>query len=305
MNTRNLSYKCPIVAPKYYKNFRCIADKCRHSCCLGWEIDVDDAAVEKYRACENPYKTVVVDSIEYDGSTHHFKLLDDERCPHLDERGLCRIITELGEGYLCDICREHPRFYNRVFDTLEVGIGLSCEEAARIVLGSDEYDELILCGEVFLESEPFDFDVRKPREQVFSILSDSSLPYAERIKRIREDFDLPADIVPDILWREAINRLEYLNEDNRQIFSGYTSDLDTAPEMEKFLERALAYFVYRHCSSAENETEFRVSLGVSLFLERLLASVSDEKNIFDRARIISEEIEYSVDNIEELKLLLY
>ena len=30
-----------IIAPNYYPAFRCIADKCRHSCCIGWEIDID------------------------------------------------------------------------------------------------------------------------------------------------------------------------------------------------------------------------------------------------------------------------
>ena len=30
-----------IIAPDYYREFHCIADKCRHSCCIGWEIDID------------------------------------------------------------------------------------------------------------------------------------------------------------------------------------------------------------------------------------------------------------------------
>ena len=28
--------------PSYYKNFRCIADKCPDNCCRGWEIDIDE-----------------------------------------------------------------------------------------------------------------------------------------------------------------------------------------------------------------------------------------------------------------------
>ena len=304
MNTKNLSSKYPIVAPKYYKSFSCIADKCRHSCCLGWEIDVDDATLEKYRSCENPYKITVLDSIEHDGLTNRFTLKQGNRCPHLDERGLCRIITELGEEYLCDICREHPRFYNKLSNTLEVGIGISCEEAARIVLGSDGYDEFEVQGEATLPTESLEFDVRVPRERVFSILSDDSVPYVERIERIQKFFNVSPATVPDSEWKDAILGLEYLNEDNRQIFSVYTSSLYSDKKMEKFLERALAYFVYRHCSNASNAEEFRASLGLSLFLERLLASVSDVNNVFERARIISEEIEYSEDNTDELKLFL-
>ena len=38
-----------IVMPDYSEGFRCIAGKCRHSCCIGWEIDIDEKTYEKYR----------------------------------------------------------------------------------------------------------------------------------------------------------------------------------------------------------------------------------------------------------------
>ena len=28
--------------PEYYDRFRCIAGACKDSCCIGWEIDVDE-----------------------------------------------------------------------------------------------------------------------------------------------------------------------------------------------------------------------------------------------------------------------
>ena len=37
-----------LCAPKYYKKFKCIADKCEHNCCDVWEIDVDESALKKY-----------------------------------------------------------------------------------------------------------------------------------------------------------------------------------------------------------------------------------------------------------------
>ena len=30
--------------PEFYPAFRCRAGTCRHSCCRGWEIDVDDTS---------------------------------------------------------------------------------------------------------------------------------------------------------------------------------------------------------------------------------------------------------------------
>ena len=34
--------------PDYYKDFQCIADKCKDSCCIGWEIMIDS---KSYKNC--------------------------------------------------------------------------------------------------------------------------------------------------------------------------------------------------------------------------------------------------------------
>ena len=83
-----------LYAPKYYKRFRCISDKCEHSCCVGWEIDIYKGSMEKYKKLKNSYGPVIMDSISVEG-TPHFKLDSCDRCPHLDERGLCKIIIML------------------------------------------------------------------------------------------------------------------------------------------------------------------------------------------------------------------
>ena len=91
-----------LFAPKYYRNFVCIADKCTHSCCVGWEIDVDENTLDKYATITHPYGDVIrsnIDNTDYP----HFKLLENDRCPHLDDCGLCKIIKNLGEDFLCDI----------------------------------------------------------------------------------------------------------------------------------------------------------------------------------------------------------
>ena len=77
-----------LYAPGYYKNFKCVADKCNHSCCVGWEIDVDEKTLEKYKNLNNDYKKTIIESISLEGAPH-FRLTCGERCPHLDEKGLC------------------------------------------------------------------------------------------------------------------------------------------------------------------------------------------------------------------------
>lgn len=288
-----------IYAPKYYKDFTCIADRCKHSCCIGWEIDVDDAARRKYSTLRGGYGEEIKKSIC--GDPPHFALRKDDRCPHLDSRGLCRIITELGEGYLCDICREHPRFYNSTTRGREVGLGISCEEACRIVLSSDNYAEMIEIGEDDGEID-ITFDAVTEREKVYAILSDRDIPYAERLRIISEKYDSSPEKLTDDEWKEIISDLEYLDESHRELFSDYASRTKTPAEIEKELERALAYFIYRHASAAENEEEFRAALGFSLFCERLLVSISTKATILDCARILSEEIEYSEENTDAIKM---
>lgn len=290
-----------LFAPKYYKDFKCIAERCRHSCCIGWEIDVDGAAMEKYSMLSGGYGEEIRKSIDTDG-VPHFRLGAGERCPHLDEKGLCRIITEMGEGYLCDICREHPRFYNNTALGKEVGLGMACEEACRIILSSDSYAEMTVIGEVSGEIET-DFDVLPYRKKIFSILSNGSLSFSEKLLVAASEHGLDLDARTDGQWREIISSLEYLDEARRELFLCYSSHPQPPKSLEKPLERALAYFVYRHCSSAENKADFRASLGFCLVLTALLASLvsGTTGEITELARIVSEEIEYSEDNVELIK----
>ncbi len=37
-------------APDYYTEFKCIADKCTHSCCVGWEINnINNLETKRFR----------------------------------------------------------------------------------------------------------------------------------------------------------------------------------------------------------------------------------------------------------------
>ncbi|MBR5314682.1 MAG: flagellin lysine-N-methylase [Clostridia bacterium] len=299
-----------LYAPKYYENFVCIADKCKHSCCIGWEIDVDENALSKYTKLCGGYGDVVKNSISNTPSPH-FNLCENDRCPHLNEKGLCNIILNLGEDCLCDICREHPRFYNYTNYGKEVGIGISCEEAARIVLTSDCYSQIIEIGKADGQPEQTDFDAVLMREEIFAILSNTTLPYSEKLALIHEKYNVNTNINTDAEWQRILSNLEYLDENHRSLFSSYSSNMRTPPEIEKYAERLLAYFIFRHTSEAYDIKDFCISLGFCMFCERLFVSVCKAENataldqIIEIARIISEEIEYSEDNTEKTKNEFY
>lgn len=292
-----------LYAPKYYKDFKCIADKCTHSCCIGWEIDIDENTVELYKSLDGDYGKEIVKSIDF-SDTPHFVLVENERCPHLDKNGLCRIISVYGEDHLCEICSEHPRFYNDTPRGTEVGLGMACEEACRLILNSSSYDEIEKISGLGKETESTAFDPTLERTHIYSVLKDYSLSYCERLQAIYKEYGVSPSLLEDREWQGIIESLEFLDTSHKELFLGYSSSLLSLAEQDVYLERALAYFIYRHCSEACDYGEFRTALGFCLFLERMLASIAKKVgNIELCARIVSEEIEYSLDNTYTIKMI--
>lgn len=85
-----------LIAPEYYTKFHCIADKCRHSCCVGWEIAIDPDKLVYYRSIEGEFGARLQKGIAEADDAAQFILDDEERCPFLNRTGLCDMITALG-----------------------------------------------------------------------------------------------------------------------------------------------------------------------------------------------------------------
>ena len=256
--------------------------------------------MEKYNSLSCGYAIAIRDSIDFT-DTPHFILAENDKCPHLNESGLCKIILNVGEDCLCDICREHPRFYNFTNRGKEVGIGMSCEEACRLILDSDDFDEMYIVGEIDGEADICEFDALWLITKVYEILKDNTIGFASKIEIICNYF---AIFIDDERMTDLLSSLEYLDEAHKEFFIknrfvGYPADKDLQ------LARALAYFVFRHCSEACNIDEFYSSLSFSVFCAKLIANLSIENDIYEVARIVSEEIEYSEENSEKIKLAYF
>ena len=118
------------VKPNFYDRFRCTASACSDTCCAGWEIDIDPDTKAYYETLEGEFGERLREQIEeLPEGMACFRLTEDERCPFLTDDNLCEVIFELGDDGLCEICREHPRFYEQFADRMEMGVGLCCEEA--------------------------------------------------------------------------------------------------------------------------------------------------------------------------------
>ncbi|MBR5266224.1 MAG: flagellin lysine-N-methylase [Clostridia bacterium] len=132
-----------------FEGFVCKAGDCKDNCCIGWEIDIDEATLEKYKSYKGALKERFEKDICYD-ETPHFILGEHDRCPFLNKDGLCDIILDSGEGMLCEICDKHPRFYEWLPGITFEGYGIGCEKAAEMLL---EYDKPISFTETIITDE--------------------------------------------------------------------------------------------------------------------------------------------------------
>ena len=126
-----------IRVPKYFKDFKCIASECEDTCCAGWGIVIDDETYKKYQKVEGDFGDRLRSKIVHDGGENIFVLKGND-CPFLNENKLCDIYNEVGEDALCYTCKQYPRYMEEFGGLREIGISLSCPEAARIILRNEE-----------------------------------------------------------------------------------------------------------------------------------------------------------------------
>ena len=296
-----------IYVPKYYKNFKCIADRCRHSCCIDWEIDIDKKTYEKYMALDTDFGKDLIGNIESCGEDRYFKLSECGRCPNLDERGLCKIILTLGEEYLSDICRLHPRFFNDVGERREVGLGLVCEEAVKIILDDCEPFELALEEETSETSELPEFNPIPKRDALLALIGERGKSLSQKLSAIEDEYLVSVDIHTEKEWLGILSELEILDPEWKNILknsvSGQESDVS---RFDVYFERFLTYLIFRHVTQAVSYDNFRARVGfVSLSVKLVRYILARESNltkerIFDIIRLYSSEIEYSEDNTADL-----
>lgn len=167
------------IQPWFYEAFQCVAQACSDTCCAGWEIYVDPAALERYQADDSAFGLYRQSKLSMGQDGPMFALDGQGRCPFLTEEHLCTMILQDGEGSLCHICTHHPRFYKVYGPYDERGIGLCCPEGSRLLLSQPlRFQRCHQPGSV--APDPMAETVFELRGLLQEILLDRSLPYSER-----------------------------------------------------------------------------------------------------------------------------
>lgn len=306
-----------VFYPEYYQHFRCLAGACPDSCCKEWDIDVDPQSARMYRALPGALgerlRQVLQDT--EDGTV---MVITDGRCPMWQQDGLCRIQATLGHDALCDVCREFPRLHHDYGSFSELGLELSCPEAARLILS--DTDGILLSRTQDGESAP-DYDV-----EVMSLLRSSR---ATILSYIHTTNHTPSQILTSILlYAEALQfqmdggepacfcPAEYVLTDNGQagnlnaVFRFFQSLEILTPQWKQLLtnpaprplpdtvKALVRYFIQRYWYQAVSDYDI---LGRACFcVIACLMICSVELSFSQAAQLFSKEIENSTENVNAI-----
>ncbi len=296
-----------LYAPSYYDRFSCIAGRCKHSCCIGWEIDVDEDTMEYYKTVGGEFGKRLAENIDASGECPHFRLGKDERCPFLNKDNLCDIIINLGEESLCGICYDHPRYRNFLSDRTEIGLGLCCEAAAELVLGEREKVTLTLLRDDGEDSETdaVDEELLVLRDKIFDIIQDRSVRINDRLARLSEELDVTLQDRDAKSWAELLLSFEVLDPEwSDRLTKIKNAGVTLAEEYsdEIAAEQILVYFIYRHLADGLYDGRIKERIAFAVLGLKIIFTVSDICRIplTEAARAYSCEIEYSEENTDKL-----
>ena len=308
-----------LIKPSYFDTFRCIAGLCPDSCCKEWDVLVDPEKAAFYRSIPGPLGDRLRQVLtEEDGDT--YMLIENRRCPMWRQDGLCRIQAELGEGALCKTCREFPRLTHDYGDFTELGLELSCPEAARIIFesGFPSYIAEEIPGGEAPEYDPEVMEILlRTRETMRQLIMDDSRPVAETLAvalmygyHVQAEID-GAETVPFDPEAALDGARQFANSGNIDAVVDFFQDLEiltdnwsarlAAPSPTDWspAHRILAhYFVDRYWLQAVSDFDLvsRVKLAViSCLVVNALGG-----DLVATAQLYSKEIENSIDNLEAI-----
>ncbi|MGG5461126.1 flagellin lysine-N-methylase [Clostridium sp. B9] len=191
-----------VRVPNYFNEFRCIASECEDTCCAGWEIVIDDESYEYYKNVKGEFGDILRSRMVKSDGDNIF-LLNNGNCSFLNDKKMCDFYINLGEEHLCYTCQQFPRYTEEFLDLREVGLSLSCPEAARIILRnpenttfnlSEDEEEMDFEGDI---EEDILLDFLNCRDVVLNIIERSDLDLGVKgalalrfVKEVQNKIDL-------------------------------------------------------------------------------------------------------------------
>ena len=289
------------IYPTIYHEFQCKADRCENTCCQLWTIDIDKPTAERYHTMTGPLGKSLRQAITVDEEGSHFVFSKEQpMCPLLNEKGLCKVVLELGEEGLCDTCHMHPRFYKYIEDLELCGVGLSCEESVELLTKDGTNRELVFTIED--DDNEFGPDERLKLENVFQLLAFDLEPILFQYtpspsgEYYKELLDLYKTTEPiDEAWTTQVNAL---SKDIDQVVTTVKSYVDQQ-DMSIF-NKVYQYILYRQIDMLADYSLEAIIGYAKDGTEYMLMTSAVEGNSLKQIARWSQQIEYDEDNVDLL-----
>jgi len=154
-----------------YDSFKCIADKCKFTCCSGWDINIDSNTYEKWNKEKNKCKDILNKLKFIDNDYIIINKKTNDTCPFLDNRRLCNIVKSNGDEYLSLTCQRFPRIENTFEGIKELTLSCSCPEVVDIIGKIEEEIILVNCN-----NDDTDIPIEiKIRDTIIKIIKEKNL----------------------------------------------------------------------------------------------------------------------------------
>ncbi len=289
----------------YSKKFSCIGSKCKHNCCIGWQIDVDKKSLNRYQ--ELSKTDARFNKRCFNENAFNLSL---GRCPFLDSDNLCHIIKNYGEKALSKTCKTHPRFKSFFSDRVETGLGLYCEEAGRIILSFKPKMKVVLVKDDQKNCilSPFEKKVFAFRNKVLFIIQNRKLSIDKKLSLLKNLSNINLDKNSFNEWLSIYKKLDRLsvNEFSFDLLAPSRTFAPIVHDFERQYEQLLSYLCFRHLSRAIDQLDLRVRLAFIILSFNMINHIfacQDEKTIdalVEVCRFYSSEIETNDESIFSL-----
>lgn len=296
--------------PSFYEKFQCIGSRCKQSCCIGWELEVDSETFNYYKSVpgkfgdrlRNELKNVSNEGSEY----YSFTLPVDGRCPFLNSDNLCDIVLNLGEEALCDICTTYPRYSFSYNDILEQSLTISCEEACRLLIDENDNEFVIEDSNFEYEYDEEDFvnedalsEFNSTQKTLFDLLNNKELSFDKKLNQILNGTDyrelsskeerLRILSLLDPLNKEWADYMDKLLKNENIVNSDWNNQA---------YSKLLTYFLFRYMPRGLFDEDFESKIRFCLFCIFCIKDLEEiTKDVKKAASLFSREVEHSEDNI--------
>ena len=296
-----------------YDKFKCTADKCKFTCCEGWDISIDNDTYHKWQKINGKY---IIDKAKLKkcgvGKQYIINKETHETCPLLDKQGLCQIVKDYGEEYLSLTCHTFPRVENSFDGKKELTLSCACPEVVETISKLNGKVKVTSENNIDIFSEePFELKIR---ETIVDIIQQEGILLEQKLIIA---YEMLIDILDDEEFSEKSISIILDNYKSKKRLEEYVKAFKKADlDREESMEEVNNLFIdmvenYKHVSSLKPLLK-----DISILTENMDTNIASRrwriyKKSFEQYSDLSENcIVYKVisncisDDIEEMTIAL-